>query len=85
MEDVHSLDQWQEPTAFGGKRDDDERNSNQCRAIILASTYGEGEPTDNSSAMVSSFKDAIDEGVEPLKGIQYAVFGLGNREYEVSE
>jgi NADPH-ferrihemoprotein reductase len=49
--------------------------------IILAATYGEGEPTDNSR----EFYDwIIDEGLEKdlLKNVQYTVFGLGNKTYE---
>mmetsp|Transcript_14472 Transcript_14472/g.35063 ORF Transcript_14472/g.35063 Transcript_14472/m.35063 type:complete len:695 (+) Transcript_14472:107-2191(+) len=82
MEDVQTLEQWQEPTAFGGEDSKDDSIDNQPRAIILASTYGEGEPTDNSSAIVTSFKEAIEEGSTPLKGVHFTVFGLGNREYE---
>ena len=38
---------------------DDEGDEKNARAIILAATYGEGEPTDNSTAMVQMCKDYI--------------------------
>lgn len=56
-----------------------------ARAIILASTYGEGEPTDNATAMVDACKEAVEAGETPFSGaaLEYAVFGLGNREYDL--
>jgi len=59
------------------------------RAIILAATYGEGEPTDNATALVRAMEELIEEDGEekkesdPLQGLEYAVFGLGNTEYEI--
>ena len=67
------------------------------KAIFLCSTYGEGEPTDNSANFVMELKSKI--GVtadveeekkdsdppffEPcLAGLEYCVFGLGNTQYE---
>lgn len=66
----------------------------KARAIILASTYGEGEPTDNAIALVSEMEailagDGDEEKEEdplskqPLLGLEYAVFGLGNTEYDI--
>lgn len=56
------------------------------RAIILAATYGEGEPTDNATELVNQMESMLDEDGElqkPLLGLEYAVFGLGNTEYEI--
>jgi NADPH-ferrihemoprotein reductase len=60
-------------------------NDNNPRAIIVASTYGEGEPPDNATAMVNELKEALhDESSHGLlKDLDYTVFGLGNREYEI--
>jgi NADPH-ferrihemoprotein reductase len=54
------------------------------RAIILAATYGEGEPTDNSTALVQACKEFMEEEekTEVVKGLEFCVFGLGNRQYE---
>ena len=69
--------------------------NNNPRAIILASTYGEGEPTDNATALVTEIESILMEEHEPsssasksnskqpLLGLEYAVFGLGNTEYEI--
>jgi NADPH-ferrihemoprotein reductase len=71
-----------------------------CRVIVLAATYGEGEPTDNATAFVAALKGAIhsgawvaadngetkdDQSKDPavsLEGLDFCVFGLGNRQYE---
>jgi len=47
-------------------------------AIFCMATYGEGEPTDNSQA----FNDWLKESNADLKGMNYVVFGLGNKTYE---
>jgi NADPH-ferrihemoprotein reductase len=54
------------------------------RAVILAATYGEGEATDNSTALVQACKEYMveEEKTELLKGLEFCVFGLGNRQYE---
>jgi NADPH-ferrihemoprotein reductase len=69
------------------ENDDDE--SGIARAIVLVATYGEGEPTDNSTALVQACKQRMEEGKEeektealPLQGLEFCVFGLGNRQYE---
>lgn len=74
------------------RRDDD-----ISKAIFLCSTYGEGEPTDNSLSFVMELKSRIGFAVdmeeekkdsepplvEPcLAGLEYCVFGLGNTQYE---
>lgn len=67
------------------------------KAIFLIATYGEGEPTDNSAEFIRDLKVkagviAPDEEekkesepleAEPsLQGLEFCVFGLGNRQYE---
>lgn len=54
-------------------------NMRGASAIFLLATYGEGDPTDNSKRMYSWLKEATGEA---LKGLQFAVFGLGNTQYD---
>jgi len=97
VEDVEDLDSspsaMVDPntrSAFGA----DTQPHEKPRALILASTYGEGEPTDNATSLVRVMEAIIegdaDDGEEkiesdakPLLGLEYAVFGLGNTEYEI--
>lgn len=63
-----------------------------ARAFFLTSTYGEGEPTDNTVDFVAQLKQIskADEEKEEIENVskldlaelEYGVFGLGNREYE---
>lgn len=48
--------------------------------ILCMATYGEGDPTDNAQEFFEWLNDN-GGGVE-LNGINYAVFGLGNKTYE---
>lgn len=49
------------------------------RALFLASTYGEGDPPESAVA----FRDALFDGPAPeLKTLRYAVFALGDHQYE---
>ncbi|KNE66785.1 hypothetical protein AMAG_19512 [Allomyces macrogynus ATCC 38327] len=57
--------------------------------IFVVATYGEGEPTDNAVALheflsqqVEEYRDAAAD-VKPLRNLHYAVFGLGNKTYEL--
>jgi NADPH-ferrihemoprotein reductase len=71
-----------------------DKDTGTARAIVLAATYGEGEPTDNSVVLVQSLKEQMgggssegggDEAADPVstfKGLDYCVFGLANRQYE---
>ena len=77
-----------EKSAFGATTQPQENH----KAIVLAATYGEGEPTDNATSLVHAMEailqgDAEEEKTEintqPLSGLEYAVFGLGNTEYEI--
>lgn len=62
------------------------------KAVFLMSTYGEGEPTDNAAGFVRFLKEKLSDDEEEKKddmdpsktfdGLEYAVFGLGNRQYE---
>ncbi|XP_063060940.1 P450 (cytochrome) oxidoreductase b isoform X2 [Engraulis encrasicolus] len=47
-------------------------------AIFCLATYGEGDPTDNAQ----DFYDWLQEGEAELDGLNFAVFGLGNKTYE---
>lgn len=47
-------------------------------AIFCVATYGEGDPTDNAQ----EFYDWLQAGDADLEGMNYAVFGLGNKTYE---
>lgn len=71
-------------------RDDHGRN----RALFLMSTYGEGEPTDNAVSFIRYIKEGmayVDDSCGEEKkgdvdinfdGLDFAVFGLGNKQYE---
>ncbi|KAJ3360129.1 hypothetical protein GGF32_008594 [Allomyces javanicus] len=57
--------------------------------VFVLATYGEGEPTDNAVALneylsqqYEEFRNA-DTGDKPLRNLHYAVFGLGNKTYEL--
>ncbi|CAG4989605.1 unnamed protein product [Parnassius apollo] len=47
-------------------------------AVFCMATYGEGDPTDNAM----EFYDWLKNGDPDLTGLNYAVFGLGNKTYE---
>ncbi|XP_011883330.1 PREDICTED: NADPH--cytochrome P450 reductase isoform X1 [Vollenhovia emeryi] len=47
-------------------------------AVFCLATYGEGDPTDNAM----EFIDWLKSGDADLAGLNYAVFGLGNKTYE---
>ncbi|XP_063707533.1 NADPH--cytochrome P450 reductase [Culicoides brevitarsis] len=47
-------------------------------AVFCLATYGEGDPTDNAM----EFYEWITNGDVDLSGLNYAVFGLGNKTYE---
>jgi len=50
-------------------------------SVFLVATHGEGEPTDSAEAFYEwiTSEDRCDSDASDLK---YAVFGLGNRQYE---
>ncbi|TRZ01494.1 hypothetical protein DNTS_025938 [Danionella cerebrum] len=47
-------------------------------AVFCMATYGEGDPTDNAQ----EFYDWLQNADEDLQGLNFAVFGLGNKTYE---
>ncbi|XP_013195874.2 NADPH--cytochrome P450 reductase [Amyelois transitella] len=47
-------------------------------AVFCMATYGEGDPTDNAM----EFYEWLKNGDPDLTGLNYAVFGLGNKTYE---
>lgn len=47
-------------------------------AIFCMATYGEGDPTDNAQ----EFYEWLQAGGNELEGVNFAVFGLGNKTYE---
>lgn len=56
-----------------------------CAAIFVVATYGEGEPTDNAVTLLQNLEDESFEfsnGEHKLEGLKYVVFGLGNKTYE---
>jgi NADPH-ferrihemoprotein reductase len=61
--------------------------------LLLLATYGDGEPTDNAAdfcAYLTARREALEAAqsagdapaAPPLRGVSFAVFGLGNRQYE---
>ncbi|MES1917187.1 MAG: hypothetical protein MHM6MM_008941, partial [Cercozoa sp. M6MM] len=46
--------------------------------VLLMATHGEGEPTDSTIALYEHIKERTDD----LEDVNFAVFGLGNTQYE---
>mmetsp|Transcript_97585 Transcript_97585/g.279062 ORF Transcript_97585/g.279062 Transcript_97585/m.279062 type:complete len:99 (+) Transcript_97585:424-720(+) len=54
------------------------------RALFMMATYGEGEPTDNAASFMKWVQNGEGElSASTLSSMQFAVFGLGNTQYEV--
>jgi NADPH-ferrihemoprotein reductase len=51
-------------------------------AVFLMSTYGEGDPTDTAVDFTKWLKETSGDAARPATGLQYTVFGLGNRQYQ---
>jgi NADPH-ferrihemoprotein reductase len=65
------------------------KDNGVSKAIFLVATYGEGEPTDNSAEFIRNLKAGLnteeekkEQDVLDLQGLEFCVFGLGNRQYE---
>nr|AUX13058.1 NADPH-cytochrome P450 reductase [Apolygus lucorum] len=54
------------------------KNIPNSLAVFCLATYGEGDPTDNAM----DFYEWLQNGEADLTGLNYAVFGLGNKTYE---
>ncbi|XP_037974141.2 NADPH--cytochrome P450 reductase isoform X1 [Plutella xylostella] len=54
------------------------KNIENSLAVFCVATYGEGDPTDNAM----EFFEWLKNGEPDLSGLNYAVFGLGNKTYE---
>jgi NADPH-ferrihemoprotein reductase len=52
-------------------------------AVFCVATYGEGDPTDNAQDFWDSLKGVRDGDGPDLGKLNFAVFGLGNRTYEL--
>lgn len=50
-------------------------------AIFILSTYGEGDPTDNTTGFWDWLKNGL-HSANALGNLQYVAFGLGNRNYK---
>lgn len=56
-----------------------------CVAVFVMATYGEGEPTDNAVGLMEFIENETPEfsnGGDRLENLNYVIFGLGNRTYE---
>jgi NADPH-ferrihemoprotein reductase len=60
---------------------DPENLSNEKLVVFVASCFGRGEPTDNARKMFNWLM-AKDANNKPLRGVKYAVFGLGSSAYD---
>jgi NADPH-ferrihemoprotein reductase len=65
-------------------------DSGTSRVVLLAATYGEGEPTDNANVLYQTLKEKLinddkednNESDSTFKGMDFCVFALGNKQYD---
>ena len=55
---------------------------NEELVIFLVATYGEGEPTDNAQEFYNWLSAESERAGDECANLQFAVFGLGNSQYE---
>ncbi|XP_019716976.1 S-adenosyl-L-methionine-dependent tRNA 4-demethylwyosine synthase TYW1 isoform X2 [Hippocampus comes] len=85
--DVRSLDLATEVIDMKDYDPDDQladECSSKCVSVFLVSTYTDGQPTDNAEWFCKWLEEASTDfryGRTYLKGLRYAVFGLGNSLY----
>ena len=53
-----------------------------CSVFIITSTTGNGEPPHHAIGFKGVMEDALKNEKQILKGLKYAVFGLGSSIYE---
>jgi len=76
------------PECLSGFDEGDGSHDAAYCAIFIISTYGEGEPTDNSKDFIDKLKEKCgldDDGMKDpnwLDRMEYCVFGLGSRAYD---
>jgi len=61
--------------------DPDDIGEERCLVFLLA-TFGEGEPTDNATSFYEWIMKTEAREPDYAKGVPFAVFALGNRQYE---
>jgi NADPH-ferrihemoprotein reductase len=63
------------------KYDADAQLPEEKFVVLLIATYGEGEPPDTAQEFDRWIMNS-DRSDNELNGVEFAVFGLGNRQYE---